>query len=280
MMEDTTAKRAPIGAKIALSREEVYLIMRLWEAEAIPGYDLAWVQKTPAGALPEKVEGAIEAATTALIARGYLVPGPKPAEGEKLKLDVLEPVLALVGACAFGDYSILLILHGEQARKQIYLHEWRNLGVAHTLPYVNVHLFEALKGRAEVLALVDRTLGLHNQQKVPVPEGKASAAIVEAARDLALAGEPIRAIEILVEGGLPLPTAEALVNAIQTATALGSVTIARRPGAQERKVGSLALAVTPEICFMLIPDQGIYQIRAVSAVDMRRWIRTQLVTVA
>lgn len=274
-----SAESVSRGVKIALSREELYLIMRLLKAKHLPGYDLAWLQARKDDTLPKEVNRALEAATTALMARGYLVPGSRPAEGEKIQVNVPSPVLALVGACAFGEYSIFLMLHGEQARKQIYLHEYRGLGVAHTLPLVDVHLFEALAGRAGVLALIERTLGLHEQRKAPLPEGKAAASAVEIARDQALAGERTQANETLTEAGVPPRTAGALVDAIQVATALGSITIARRPESQERKVGSLALVVTPDTCFMLIPDQGMYHIRTVSASGIRSWIRTQLLTV-
>lgn len=267
---------APQGVKIALSREELYLMMRVLKAEYIPGYDLAWVQARPDGTLPEESERALEAATAALMARGYLVPGPAPAEGEKIRVDIPSPVLALVGACAFGDYSILLSLHGKRGRNMIYLHEFHSLGVAHTLPLVDVHLFEALAGRVGVLALIDRTLGLDEQPGVPLDDGRAEASVTEKARDYALAGDCVTATQTLIAAGVPSPTARALADAMYGATALGSITIARQTRYDQHREISLALVVASDICFTLIPDQGIYQIRAVSAMGIRSWIRAQL----
>lgn len=269
---------APQGIKIALSHEELYLILRLLRAERIPGYDLTWVQTRPDGTIPEESERALEVATAALMARGYLVPGPAPAEGEKIRVDVPSPVLALVGACAFGEYSMLLSLHRAQARSDVYLHELRGLGVAHTFPLPAVHQFESLAGRAGVLALIDRALGLDEQPGVPLDDGRAAAPVVEQARDYALAGECGLAAQILIASGVPSPTARALADAMYGATALGSITIAHQTRYDQHREISLALVVASDVCFTLIPDQGIYQIRAVSAMGIRSWIGAQLTT--
>lgn len=277
-MTAPTKESAPQGVKIALSREELYLMMRLLRAERIPGYDLTWVQAWPDGTLPEESERALEVATAALMARGYLVPGPAPAQGEKIRVDVPSPVLALVGACAFGEYSILLSLHRAQARSDVYLHELRGLGVAHTFPLPGVHQFQSLGGRDSVLTLIDRVLGLAEQPVVPLDDGRAAASALEQARDYALAGDCELATQTLVSVGVPALTARVLADAMYTATALGSITVARQTGYDQHREISLALVVTSDVCFTLIPDQGIYQIRAVSAMGFRSWIRTQLTT--
>src|SRR5579859_6298268 len=93
---------------VALSREELYVVMRLLKATSIPGFDLGWLKTTPGEPMADEMRQALEVAAKALIARGYLTPLPGSPGTEAVTLGMPALVISLVGACTFGIDSILL----------------------------------------------------------------------------------------------------------------------------------------------------------------------------
>ena len=92
---------------IGLSKEELFIVMRLLKARGIPGFDLSWLKTESDGSIPDEVTHSLEAAANALIARGYMEPEAVKAT-KTVKLNMPSPVIAMVGTCAFGIDSILL----------------------------------------------------------------------------------------------------------------------------------------------------------------------------
>jgi len=265
---------------IALSREELFIVMRLLKAKVMPGFDLSWLKITDDGTAPDDVMSSLEAATNALIARGYLTPDAS-AIASVTKMDIPSPIIALVGACAFGIDSILLSLHKPDGTKLIYLHELRELGVVHTMPLPDIHQFEAVDGRTGILRVIDATLGLHKQTSLVLPAGKALVVDVQAARDAALAGRVDEAEGLLLRGGLPTVTAQVLSRAMKAATALGAISIIKRNEDGEPQATTLALVITPTMCFTLADDApathpATFLVQPVSAEALQRWITDTL----
>lgn len=265
---------------IALSREELFIVMRLLKAKVMPGFDLSWLKITDDGTAPDDVMSSLEAAANALIARGYLTPDTS-AIASVTKMDIPSPIIALVGACIFGIDSILLSLHKPDGTKLIYLHELRELGVVHTMPLPDIHQFEAVDGRGGILRVIDATLGLHKQTSLVLPAGKALVVDVQAARDAALAGRVDEAEGLLLRGGLPTVTAQVLSRAMKAATALGAISIIKRNENGEPQATTLALVITPTMCFTLADDApgthpATFLVQPVSAEALQRWITDTL----
>lgn len=263
---------------ISLSREELYVVMRLLKATQLPGFDLSWLNAAADGTVPDDVHHALEVATNALIARGYLTP-QEPSAAESLKVNMPSPVIALVGTCAFGVDTILLSLHTGNGLQLMYLHELGELGVVHTMPVPDIHQFEAIEGHAGILHVVEEMLDLSSQTATTLPAGKALAVDVQAARDAALAGKMEEAVELLVQGGLPVVTAEALSRAMKESTALGAIIIGKHDAAGQPQEVTLALVISPTLCFALA-DAGLhpaaFHVQPTSAEALKRWIASSL----
>ena len=264
---------------IALSREELYVVMRLLKATSIPGFDLGWLNTMPGGSMPDEMRRALEVAANALVARGYLTPLHRATGTAPLTLGMPALVISLVGACTFGIDSISLNLRVYGRHRLIYLHELRRLGVVHTMPLPDVHQFEAVNGRAGILKVIDNALDLGTQTASTLPAGKALVVDVEAARDAAVTGQVDKAVELLVHAGLQTVTAQALGRAMAEATALGAIGIVRRDADGRRHEATLALVVTSTQCFTL-SDEGshpaAFHVQPTSANALRQWINSSL----
>jgi len=263
---------------ISLSREELYVVMRLLKATQLPGFDLSWLNAAADGTVPDDVRHALEVATNALVARGYLTPQEPTAE-EPLKVNMPSPVIALVGTCAFGIDSILLSLHTADGPRLMYLHELRELAVAHTMPVPDIHQFEAIEGRAGMLHVIEEMLDLRSQTATTLPAGKVPAVDVQAARDAALAGKMEEAVELLVRGGLPAITAEALCRAMKESTALGAISIGKRDAGGQPQDVTLALVISPTLCFALADADvhpAAFHVQPTSAEALKQWIASSL----
>src|SRR5258708_20402839 len=150
MVTSSSVPSTPARQHSAVSRrrEEVFVVMRLIKAKQIPGFDLDWLQFTADGTLTSETRQAIEIATNGLIARGYLTE-MKPLQGiAPVTFGVPSPVIALVGACAFGSYGIALSQHTPSGTRLLYLHQLQDLGGVHRMPLFNIHQCEATDGRA------------------------------------------------------------------------------------------------------------------------------------
>ena len=275
MVLDTPVQPASRIA-ISLTREELYVMMHLLKAKNIPGFNLEWLQATPDGKPSDEVRRSLEAATNALVARGYLTQVSGPTETTPLTLQIPSYVIALVGACAFGEYNMLLSLSRTPDGPQLlYIHKLRELGVLHTMPLPGIHQFEAITEREGILMVLDEMLHLHAQQKLSLPEGNVARQNVEAARDTALAEEIEQATSWLIQGGLAPETSKALTQALNKATILGFVGIIRRDMPESSSQGVLGLVVTPEVCFMLTDTKEsspTLHIQSISAAYLRKWI--------
>jgi len=277
-MIDTSPSMTIQRVVVSLSREELYVIMRLLKASQLPGFDLTWLNATPDGEVPDNVRQTLDVVTNALIARGYLSL-QEPVEAETVQVNIPSPVIALVGACIFGENSILLSLHTSDGPKLTYLHQLRELGVVHTMPLPDVHQFEALNGREGVIRVVNDLLKLQAQPVSALPAVKALAVDVQTARDAAIAGQVDEAVERLVRGGLPAATAQELGKAMKEASALGSIVAAKREDDGKQRNAALAIVVTPTLCFAL-SDEGshpsAFHVQPTSADALRRWVASYL----
>lgn len=151
-------------AGVTLSREELYAVLRLIKARAMPGFDTSWARTDANG---EPVGEALEVARAgadALIARGYLTVTPPTAADARLHLETPAPVVALVGACAFSPFVVRVAGFAGGVYQEFFIGQLGALGVLHSTPMPNVHLFMPLKGRAGILKAVVTLLGVDGAQ--------------------------------------------------------------------------------------------------------------------
>lgn len=271
---------------IALSREELYVVMRLLKAGSLPGFDLSWLQTNEDGSLADETQKKLEVATNALIARGYLAIKAAEAATQPptplLNVSLPPQVISLVGACAFAEYSVLLSLRVSPGPQLTYLHEYQGLGVVHTMPQQDVHLFELVDGRDGLLAVIHEALSLKQQQALSVPAGDVPIVDMLAARDAAFDGQFDEALAFLKRGGLAVPTAQALAHALQDATSMGVLLIAGH--GDEKARGTITYVTTPTICFTFAngthSGTHTFHVESVSAQTLRAWIEHTLPSVS
>jgi hypothetical protein len=252
VMSTEVSSRSAGRMVMALSREELYVVKRLLKAKQIPGFDLAWLKMKADGSVPDEVQQSLEAAANGLVARGYLSPATVPAGGEPVQISMPSPVIALVGAAAFSDFTLFLSLqHTPEGPLRVYLHGFRELAVLHSLSVPGIHLFEPLEGRESVLNVVSELLHLRSQQLLSLPVGEVTASAVALAREAAIVGNVDQAAQHLIVGGLPSQTAQVLAQALHKALVIGALAVGSRNADNKVEHRIYAVVITAETCFLL-----------------------------
>lgn len=268
----------------ALTREELYVVLRLIKAQWLPGFDESWLRLNSDGQPTAESQSALVAATDALVARGFVTlqrTQEQAMSTDQVRLHMPSPVVALVGACAFANYTFLLeVRSGHSYPHQFYFHQLRNVAVAHTTLSSTIHQFEALNGREGVLTAAKAALDLGSQSKLAMPEGDITEEIMERARELAVAGAVERSTAELIQGGLLSETATIFAQTLGTATVFGTIGIARsdQPGGE---IGAaLAYAASQHVCFMVTAEHPrSVHVQSSSAADVLQWIEARLPTI-
>ncbi len=264
-MSDPNTERVTV----VLTREELAVILRLLGVAEMPGYDKNWLRAAPDGSLPADTRRALEVATNGLIARGFLT---DISTGQEAQITMPAPLIALVAACAFGEYSVLLAVRDARQRRQAYLHELQGLGVIHTAPSAGLHQFDALNGRAGVLQILATILGLDSQPALGIPPSAIDVGALERASDTALQGNAPQAEQLLVQAGISAASARPFAEALSHAHALGSVTAAGPKSPQSATIG---VVTAPSACFLLTRATSEFPqlaVQSVAAQQVRDWL--------
>jgi hypothetical protein len=242
---------------ITLSREELYVVMCLLKAKQIPGFGLEWLHSVADGSLPGDIRRTLEVAANSLIARGYVVPVKQQENQELLVLEMPAPIIALVGSCAFSEFAITLSVRHTSESRVFYLHGLHELGVVHSMPYSNIHQFEAVD-RRHISDVVDELLELHSQPASLLQRGAVHATTIELVRDLAESGRVEEAINVLVDDGMMLETAQAFAYALPKASTVGTVML-RTHGIGTSNSQAIqmicSIVITPKVCFLLTVNE-------------------------
>ncbi len=274
----------PVSERVSvvLSREELAVVLRLLGAPGIAGFEQTWLKAAPDGSLPADVRHTLEIATNGLIARGFVtaqdnIYGTGPSgPARDLQLTMPAPLIALVAACAYGNFSVLLAVRDARGRRQAFLHELQGLGVIHTAPQAGLHQFDALNGRTGVLQMVVTILGVERQPAANVPSGTIQAPLLEQVCDKALAGKFQEAGQQLVQAGVPVPTAQQFAGVLREIRAMGAVSIASAKSPHSATIG---VATSPQACFMVIreaPNAPHLTIQPVAAQDIHNWLSSHI----
>lgn len=282
MVIDTTPQTLPRRIALSLSREELYVVMRLLKARQIPGFDTAWLNADADGHMPEDVQRMLEVAAYDLIARSYLSKIQLPEADEPLRLTMPSPLIALVGACAFNEFTMFLSLQRTpNGPRMLYLHGLHTLGVVHTMPLSNVHQFEAISNRNGIVNVIDEVLLLADQPVSELHGGTVSAADVELARDAAIAGDIEQAAALLLHDELPTETAYMLAGAMNDASVMGAIIADKRIADDQVAHMACAVVITPARCFLLTANEAtphIFEVQPLSANALRKFLINALFT--
>lgn len=275
-MMSITQADAPIC--ITFSGDELYVLLRLLHGKTMPGLDLAPFELDANGFPSEAARRVLAATTNSLVARGVIEPdGLNRAQADALQADGATPrltlklpidVIALIGACAFGEYTLRLTLLSSAGMVNVYLHELRNVGVLHTTPLAGIHKLTGLQGRQGVLEEVSKLLGLEAQPGAAVAPFSVHETALYAARDAAIAGRREDAVGLLVGAGAPASSAEELAGAMVDPRGLGAVGIGFRTSAGTARERHFAFVIGKKACFLLTPSTsatGVYDVQPVSA---------------
>jgi hypothetical protein len=270
----------------------------------LPGYDTSWLAPdATTGRVSPTAQSALAAATNALLARGYvallpadndqptLPPGAasatqaqaeRPATSQaSATLGVPAPVLALVGACAFSPFTLVLALRSATGPVVVFAHAYQGLGVLHAPTPVGLHQFVAVGSPANLRADVETALGLADQPERPFPPQTLERDATLRAREEALAGRPANAERQLIGLGLAHETAHALAWAWGEGVS-GLLTFASRatPTHPEQHHTRMVV-VAPGACFHLMDARmpggttGL-RIQSEGASELRKWLHEQL----
>lgn len=246
---------------VALSKEELYVIMRLLHIDAIPQFALDWLQTRPGevNQLDETTVRALDAATTALVARGYVRVAAEATTDGKSSNQVNMPasVIALVAACAKSQITV--VVNGLCAGRSIQasFHWTETFGVAHTVQPYGVHLFEAIQTKESLCEAVLTSMGISRQgEGIAVQVGDVLLSTFEAARQFSLNNNVNSAIVELEKAGCSSALALSLSQAIADSAACFTSVIMLRivPDATERGTYFAALA-TQQDCFSMVSKE-------------------------
>jgi hypothetical protein len=155
------------------------------------------------------------------------------------------------------------------------------LGVVHTMPFPNVHQFEAVSHRNGIVDVIDDVLQLAEQPAPGLRGGTVSSADVELARDAATAGDIEQIATRLSRNGLPAETAYVLVKAMKDASVMGTLIASKRIVDNQVAHMACAVVVTPTCCFLLTADEAtphIFEVQPLAAHVLRKILANALFT--
>jgi len=188
----------------ALSQEELFVALSYLKSREIAGLEIERLT-----ALSDKEQSLVlGVAERALIARGFLIREPN------MRLNLVAPVLAVLGSCANPETSVILsITYTNSHEEQYYFHSARKMRVIHTIPSTTIHQFMAVEDNTAMIHAILSALSLADVQTRKLGTGKIAYNSLERARDIALEEGSFKAKEILSEE-LEMPLAEAFAEAL------------------------------------------------------------------
>lgn len=261
---------------ITLGMEEVYVLLRLLHGQEMPGLDLTPFDLDAQGIPSESARHALAAATNSLIAHGIAEPvnlrraaandSQAQTDEPQWKLELPAEVVALLGTCAFGVYTLRVTLLSSNGATDTYLHELERVGVAHTIPLAGVHKFTGLQGREGVLEYLHGLLQVGEQQASTSSPFVVPEVTLYAARDAALAGNTGEAARLLKDAGA-VAIAEEFASAMSHARAIGSAVFAARTSNGMQRQHQFAFVTGATTCFIMTPGDGpgaAYQVQQAS----------------
>lgn len=205
-MDNSTKRPA-----FSLSQEELFVILTYLKVPSLTGLD----NRVLAELSEEQARLILGVAERALIARGFLVPGSEH------RLGLEAAVLAMVGACATPEKSLIVTRSRPQAPPEAYFfHTARKMTVLHTTPMTAIHQFVMLEDLTALWRSAMNILALDASDAIlKCPPGQLPEAFVSQARDAAQEKGGQEALKILSQTQLDSQTAEQFAATLANPTA-------------------------------------------------------------
>ncbi|HEY7414166.1 MAG TPA: hypothetical protein VH593_03160, partial [Ktedonobacteraceae bacterium] len=217
---------------IALSEEELYVILNLLKAPMIAGINLSSFQDGSNGHPSEHTTGALSAATRSLIARGYLMPLQGQSEQPLIfgssqevrkqswnRATLPDEVQVPVVVSAFAAKSLLLTWHTASGRDLLYVHERDGLFVIIAGMLAGVFTFNSLTDWEAVWQTIANKFPLEERQspQPPLPTIKLRhETLMNLQQYTSQPEEEQRAFYTrLTQAGIPSSAAQALLEAFK-----------------------------------------------------------------
>lgn len=246
----------------SLSREELFVLLRLLKAEGIPGVDFSDLRTDPHGQRPEPVTSMLNSAVRALVAREYIIPlqtdtkelltlasSPEVWRQRWTVVKVRPEVLAVVAACAFPAKSLQLVWRKTAGPGMLYVHKRQDLFIMSTNPLPTVYTFTAHADWKTVLQMIEDTLEIGQQQSASSsPPATMRAEALADVRDELHYPEAGNLLFWLTQGGLPTSTASTFLEALMQAKVVAGFTVFTE---NRESSPRLTLVATVNTCIVL-----------------------------
>lgn len=263
---------------ISLSKEELFVILKLLHAPTIAGIDLSIFQDSQEHQ-SENVTPILNTALKALVARGYLLPLEKGSEQPLLlassqemrsqpwnRASLSPTVQALVSVCAFAIRSLLLSWHTKSGRDLLYVHERDGLFVIVTSLLPEVYTFTALTSWEAAWQFIAHKLSIQERTQ-PEPSLPRIRLRRETLMSLQkLASQPEEELQTLytwlTQAGLPSSAAQTILETLkQVQVVAGFQVFTRGQKADDQANGKsphrIALLLTTHTLLVAEPQQEV-----------------------
>jgi hypothetical protein len=205
----------PEMLQVTLGREDLFVLLQIFHAPALPGLEGNPWEGMPAGL----AAAALVSAERSLRARGILL----VKEDEK-RIEVEPVTMALVGSCLKPRYSLLVT---SQARGQSlttrFYHIAPHLTVEHSSPEVGLYQFTGVAEQREMVPRILTSLQLSAPVLLHCPPAQITEATLIQARSQAQAGDTEYVHSLLRNSGVADTTADALATTLANPLMNGSI---------------------------------------------------------
>ncbi len=265
---------------VTLSREELYVVLRLLKAKDIPGFDTSWARVDARGEPTPETAAAVRAGMDALVARGWVQLLPTQTPGAQQRVELPAPVVALVGACAFSAFTVRFVGIDDGALRVFYFHQFGALGSLHSTPQPDIHLFMPLNGRQGVLKGIATMVGVGD---TPAVGDQLGIIPLAALRDATRAarnrdGEGVR--RALSQAATPADATRAqLAQALSSQPVWGELSVGTRDARGDTVERDLFTLAATGVAFLFAPqphDPALLGIYLANAHRIGDWVGAQL----
>ena len=254
---------------LSVSQEELLYLVTLMNQTIIPGLDPTAFE----GVTEREMNLLLGIAERALIARGFILPGEKGMQMDEVPL-------AMIGACAYPAFSVILNLAAQQAAYGLFWHGIKNLTVEHTTPMPGIHKFRAVPSDAVLTEEIIQKTGSPDKSSKKTLTGTVSdEAYIEAQALIQEKADLKKAAKSLKKGGLEEENAAALAEAIQSterSIQAGFIQHHSQNGAEADIAGGTAV-FSPNAGFLITPiENDRLDIQPLNAAAWKKWLQNNL----
>lgn len=266
---------APAPQGVALSREELLVVLRLLKANSIPGFDAIWAHEPDSSTLLPSARDALAVATRALVARGYLNLQEAAPAARVTRVEVAAPVLALVGACAQSAFNCRVAVVAGGEYQVCYLHELHGLGVLHASSSPDIHVFVPVNGRRGVVEMATDVTAMPQRSHADNSLGSIPSAPFKAAARATFQEKPAFGPSALDGSTVPPPLRDALAHALAAPKRLGEIAVRANTAPQ----ATLYFLAAAEQSYLFLPSttgQHMLEVYLGSAQRVKDWLTPRL----